>query len=423
MRERWNSWIESAGGISGLWRWALALAMAAWLGFDPSSGIFTAFLCGAGLHALWNGRKTLAAWKNPVGACWGLGVLWAVLSLAWSFHPEGSARDLIKSAPLALGVLSVPVILDRPGRIWAALLASAGMVTAALTLDLVRLFVRLGWPAVLAGARFCHPYLYTHPNASSMMAGLCILVFAARWMAGAPGAWRKFWLMTGLALDLAYLVVLASRGPQAVFAVVALAFPVVLLPGWRARLAAALLSAAIGVGLWQAAGVINPRFHDRTMANFNDRDVIWTHAKELADQRPVLGHGFGKKAFVKAVYEDPENPAPPMPVHYSHAHNYWLMLYFQGGAAGFALWSLGWLALGGRLVRFGVRAGRAAEGGGLALLRARVLPTLLGMGIVFILVYGIGDFPDNAIRMSQFLLAGLAMALTGSPTLRQKAVA
>ena len=47
-----------------------------------------------------------------------------------------------------------------------------------------------------------------------------------------------------------------------VFAVAALAFPIVLLPGWRSRLAAAALAALVGWGLWQAAGHINPRFKD-----------------------------------------------------------------------------------------------------------------------------------------------------------------
>ena len=115
--------IAAAIGQSDLLRWALPLAAAALFWFDPSNGFATAILWGAGLYALWNGRRTLAAWKNPVGLCFGLGVLWAVLSVAWSFYPVGSARDLVKSAPLALATLAMPVLFDRPGRIWAALLA------------------------------------------------------------------------------------------------------------------------------------------------------------------------------------------------------------------------------------------------------------------------------------------------------------
>ena len=407
----WNKWIEAMGGRTGLCRWALGLAAATVLWLDPSSGVSTALLAGAGIYALGNGKKTLAAWTNPAGALFGLGAAWAVLSAAWSFYPAGSVRDLAKSAPLALAVLAVPAIFDRPGRIWAALVASAGLITLVLAADLARLFALLGWPWVMEAARFLHPYLYTHPNVSSMMAGLCVLAFAARGVAGAPGLWRKMLLGGGIALDLAYLVVMASRGPQIVFALVALAVPVVLLPGWRARFAAAVLALAVGAGLWWTAGAVNPRFKDRTMGNFNHRDTVWSHAKMLADKRPVLGYGFGKKAFFKAVYDNPAERAPLVPVRYPHPHSYWLMLYFQGGVAGVALWSLGWLLLAQRLGRCASRECRASSSWG-GRLRARLLPSLLATGIAFILIYGIGDYPDHVIRHTLFYLAGLAMALT-----------
>lgn len=398
-------------GAGLLWRWVLPLAAAAVLWFDSSSGLAKAILWGAGLYGLWNGRTTLAAWKNPAGALFSLGVLWALASVAWSFYPEGTARDWLKSAPMVLAALAIPVIFDRPDRIWAALLGSAGMVTITLAGDLARLFSLLGWPWTMSAARFFHPYLYTHPNVSSMMAGLCALVFAARGLAGAPGWWRKALLATGLLVDLAYLVVMASRGPQVVFALAVLVFPLLLVPGWRARLVAAVLALAVGFGLWEAAGWVNPRFNDRTMAHFNSRDTVWGHTKMLADRKPVMGYGFGKKTFMKAVYENPEQRAPRVPVRYPHAHSYWLMLYFQGGAIGFALWSLGWLALGLRLAGHPRRAEQGVVAWG-DRLRVRVLPMLLGIGIAYILIYGIGDFPDNVIRHVQFYLAGLVMALT-----------
>lgn len=404
----------SAGGSSAGAKWILFLAAAAAYWFDPSSGVSTALLWGTGLLGVWRLRQTRAAWRNPAGLLFGLGALAAALSMAWSFHPAGTARDLVKSAPMALAAFALPGICDRPGRIWAALVASAGLVTARVGVDLARLVAELGWPEVLTAARFHHPYLYTHPNAASMMAGLCILVFAARGLAGAPGAGWKALLAAGIVVDLAYLEVMASRGPQIAFAVAALAFPAVLLPGGRARLAALGLALALGFGLWRVAGDLNPRFRDRTMATFNERDKVWKHAKALADQRPVWGYGFGKKTFEKVVYDNPEQPAPALPFHYPHAHNYWMMLYFQGGAAGFGLWSLGWLALAVRLGRFARRAEPAA-GGRWARLQARILPALLGTSLFFILLYGVGDFPDHAIRHAQFYLLGLALALTAPP--------
>ena len=392
------------------WRWALGLAAAAALWFDPSSGIATAILLGAGLFGLFRARKTFAAWRNPAGALFAAGAAWAALSALWSFYPEGSARDLAKSAPLALAVLALPAIFDRPDRVWAALLVSAATVTATLAVDLARIITLLGWSWTFPAARFLHPYLYTHPNVSSMMAGLCALTFAARALAGVESRSRRALLALGIAIDLFYLVALASRGPQAVFALVALAFPVALLPGWRARLGAAVLAVALGWGLWQGAGHVDPRFSDRTMGSFNDRDTVWGHSKLLADRQPVAGYGFGKKAFVKAFYENPNQRSPLVPVRYPHAHSYWLMLYFQGGAVGFFLWSAGWLALSARLLRCA-----AGNGGARARFRARVLPALLLAGIAYVLLYGVGDFPDSVIRASLFHFIGLALALTRPP--------
>jgi hypothetical protein len=403
--------MERAGGMPAWCPRALAWTAAAVLWFDPTSGVVTAILAGAGGFGLWNWRRTLVAWKNPVGLLWGLGVLWALASLGWSFHPAGSARDLVKAAPMALAALAVPVIFDRPGRVWGAVTASAVLITARLALDLVRIFRLLGWSWALVAARYLHPYLYTHPNVSSMMAGLCALVFAAWWLTGAPRRGGHLLLALGLALDLVYLGVMASRGPQLIFVLAMLAFPLILLPGWRLRLVAAVLAVALGAGLWQVLPKVNPRFRDRTMVDFNQRGRIWSHVRRLAARQPVQGYGFGKKAFVKAVYEHPEVRPPRAPFRYPHAHSYWLMLVIQGGAVGTALWGLGWLALVVRLGRCAARAERQAKNW-LERLRARLLPALLATGMGFILVYGIGDYPDNVIRHAQFFLAGLALAWT-----------
>ena len=220
MRESRKSGIESAGGVSVRGGRVLAGAAAAWLWFRPSNDLSAALLSLAGLYALWRWRSALAAWRNPTGVFFGLGALWAMLSATWSFDPAGTVRDLLHAAPVALAAMAVPVIFDRPGRIWSALVVSAALVTARLGFDLIRLVSVLGWPTVLTEARFHHPYLYTHPNVSSMMAGLCALVFFSRGMAGAPGAWRKGGLALGLALDAAYVVTMASRGPQLVLAAV-----------------------------------------------------------------------------------------------------------------------------------------------------------------------------------------------------------
>ena len=407
----WIQWKARAAKAAGQWGGWLAVAAAGIFWFDPSSGLAKAILWGVGLHGLWNGKKTVATWRSPAGILFGLALMWTLLSVVWSYYPAGTALDLLKSAPMVLTALALPAIFNRPGRIWAALVASAGLVTVRLAVDLFRIVYLLGWPQALSAARFLHPYLYTHPNVSSMMAGLSALVFAARWVAGVACPRRKLLLAAGIALDLFYMVVLASRGPQVIFALAALAFPILLVPGWRWRLAAVLAAVALGAGLFQVADRVNPRFRDGTMGNFNRRDTIWSHARMLADERPVLGYGFGKKTFFKAVYENPEQRAPLVPIRYPHAHSYWLMLYFQGGAVGFLLWGAGWLVLGVRLACFANRADRAASAWR-ERLATRVLPVLLGTGMTYILIYGIADYPDNVIRHAQFYLIGLALALT-----------
>jgi len=405
--------MQGEGGLPVAVRRALALAAGGVLWFDPSSGVATAILYLAGLYGLWHFRSTWACWRNPAGLLMGVGVLWAVLSLLWSFDPPSTARDLIKTAPLLFGVWAVPVLFRGRTRIWTVLTVSAALVTARLGWEMARLAAELGWPTVLTEARYTQPYLYTHPNVTSMMAGLCLLVFVARALAGAPGVWRKAGLAAGFVLNAAYLIMMASRGPQLVMALALLALPVVALPGWKARGAALLLAIGIGAGLWQGMDKINPRFRDATVGNFNRRDTIWGHAKLLADRRPALGYGYGKKVFYKAVYDNPDQRAPLVPVKYPHPHSYWLMAYFQGGRVAFAVWSLAWLALGIRLVRQAARIERNA-GSWRERLRTRALPVLLLTAMASILVYGLADYPDHVLRHTLFYLVGLAMAL-GAP--------
>jgi hypothetical protein len=207
------------------WRWALGLAAAAVLWFDPSSGIATAILLGGGLFGLFRARKTFAAWRNPAGALIAAGALWAALSALWSFYPTAACAIWPNRSPLALaGAWQLPAIFDRPDRVWAAVLASATAVTATLAVDLARIIALLGWSWTFPAARFLHPYLYTHPNVASMMAGLCALAFAARALAGVKGGGWRALLALASRSTCSNRVALASRGPQATFALVAWRF-------------------------------------------------------------------------------------------------------------------------------------------------------------------------------------------------------
>ncbi len=397
-------------------RWAAGLAAGWFVLCKPSSGVTEALGYGAGLWALWNWRKALAAWRNPVGACFALGLLWAVASAAWSPVPSGAARDLTKTASLVFGVWALPAVFAGKGRVRTALAAGAGLLSVRLAADLVRLAMARGvGRELLYWARYEHPYLFNHPNVSSMMAALSALAWVALAAGGVRGGWRRAGLAAGLAVDLAYLVVMGSRGPQIVFAAALLAYPLLALPGWKARLAALAAVAAAGAGLWGAAGRINPRMEDSTVGGFHGRDVVWKYvAERLVPEHPVRGFGFGKRTFEQVAYHDPARKPLRGAVEYPHAHSYWLMLAFQGGGVAVALWGAGWLALAGGLLRALRRAGQ-----GTAPWRERLaagaMPAFFLAAVGMILLYGTADYPDNLIRDAQFMLPALALAWAWPP--------
>lgn len=399
-------------------RWAVGLVAGWFVLCESSSGVTDAIGGLAGLWALWHWRKTWACWRNPVGLCFGLGVLWAVASACWSMDPQGAWRDVAKSVTLALGVFGLPAALGGRGRSRTVLACSAGLLTVRLAADLVRLAAELGvGKALLAGARYKHPYLFTHPNVSCMMAGLSALALAALAVGGVRGRWRRAALAAGLAVDLVYLVVMGSRGPQIVFAVAVLAYPLLVLPGWKARLAAALAVAAAGAGLWLGAVRINPRLGDATMDGFNGRDIVWRYVAKLYPEHPVRGFGYGKHSFKKVAYHDhSRRPLPYRPAYYPHAHSYWLMLAFQGGGVAVVLWGGGWLALLGGLARALRRAGKGAAGAPWRRqLAARSVPAFFLAAVGMVLLYGTGDYPDNLVREVQFALPALALAWAWPP--------
>jgi len=419
------------GGRAGLWRerfagplgpWVLAVAASAAFWSHPSSGLATVVCVGVGLHGLWRRPRLQRAWANPVGASFLALALVVVASLAWSVYPKGTFRDIAKLLPLMLGVLGLPAVATSRRRIWIGLLLAAGFVTSMLVLETFRLVGALGLgPALLEQARYTQPYLYTHPNVSSMMAGLCVFVFGGRLVAGVADRRQAAALVAGAAICLGYLWMMGSRGPQAVFAMTALAAPAVLLPGWRARAAAVLAAGLVALALWSAMGVVNPRFKDvATMRRYNNRAIVWNHTSMLLREwSPWVGFGFGKKAFKRAYYENPNQRAPFTPdrnLIFPHAHSYWRMVRFEGGWLGLAVCLAAWAQLAFASARAMMRASRRARARGwMAALRARGLGGTLATCLGFILLYGVWDYPDHLIRHSQFLLLALLAAWNAMP--------
>lgn len=397
-------------------RWTVGLAAGWFVLCKSSSGVTEAIGYLTGLWALWNWRRTVRHWKNPVGVCFGLGVLWAVASVMWSPVPAEAGRNLLKTASLVFGVWGLPAVFAGRERVRTALAAGAGLLSVRLAADLVRLAMARGvGRELLYWARYEHPYLFNHPNVSCMMAGLAALAWVALAASGVRGGWRKAGLLAGLAVDLAYLVVMASRGPQIVFVAALLAYPLMALPGWKARVAAIAAVAALGTGLWLGAGRINPRMKDSTMGGFHGRDVVWKHvAEHLMPEHPLRGFGFGKGTFEHVTYHDPSRKPLRGEVEYPHAHSYWLMLVFQGGFIALILWLEGWFALLAGLLLTLHHTGlppapwrqRMAE---------RAMPAFFLAAVGMVLLYGVADYPDNLIRDVQFMLPALALAWAWPP--------
>ena len=91
----------------------------------------------------------------------------------------------------------------------------------------------------------------------------------------------------------------------------------------------------VALALWSAMGVVNPRFKDvATMRRYNNRTIVWNHTSMLLREwSPWVGFGFGKKAFKRAYYENPNQRAPFTPdrnLIFPHAHSYWRMVRFEG---------------------------------------------------------------------------------------------
>ncbi len=424
-------WRRAWGSAKGAWgwgRWTLFCLAAAAIWWNPSSGLTDALLVAFGLAALARPGRVWRTWGNPAGVAFLFLGVWALASAGWSVEPSDVGRDCAKQLPLVLGTMGLATWLRGNAGLVVrrAALVSAAAVTVRLVAEGAALLHLCGWPGVLSQARYvdtaAHPYLYTHPNVSSMLGGMAFLVF----LAFLPALWRKgrggFAAgLAAMALDAAYIVMMGSRGPQMALAAAALLLPIFWVPGWKLRLATLLAVVLAGTALVHVAARINPRFADAaSMRGANHRDIIWNHLSgfhqirpwtgfapatpSMMALRPWTGYGFGKKAFHRMVYENPSQRAPRgVEFEFPHAHSYWLMLAVQGGRVALAAGVVAWGALA-----FGLL---------LALKRlpprpmaARATPALLLTLLAMTLGYGVADYPDSVLRVAQFLVVAAAMA-------------
>jgi O-antigen ligase len=378
---------------------ALTVALACWTGptrlshFLVSIGILAA--------ALIVNRQGFSAWRSRIGLAAAAVYLLPLLLLPLGTAPGVSGREMIKLAPILAAAVAIPALFPSARSIAAAMSWSACAITIYLGMDLVRLAIQLG-PALPVEARFARPYVMNHPNVASMMAAAAFFVLAARAL-----SWRRkpigFALAAfGAALNLAYLVALASRGTQVAFAF-AFASVGFVLPGRRMKLVWALVMATALSLCSSRMEQINRRFAEGDVFSLNERCIVWKHTWSLAKAHPLAGYGYGKQVFQKVYYaSDP----PEASYEFPHPHNYWLKALFESGWPGVAAHAFLWVTVFGALLR-AILAEQRVEG--------RLWPGTVFLLAVLLTVYGMGDFPDNLARVLQIWLPGMALAVTAGP--------
>ena len=346
----------------------------------------------------------IAVWKQPAGIAFVVILIHMILSLPFSMHPAFSLRDFSGMLKIIAGVFAIPVIFNTRAKIEAALFYSATAITCVLGYDLIRLTICLG-PNLLAQAHIFRPFIFNHSNVASMMAGASALVFFYFFWKSRYRIWPSMGCLFGMLFCLVYLVILASRGPQIAFALTCVG-AVFLIPGRGIKLLGFLIIVLAGFVLFVNIEHVNPRFLEkRSMTNFSERDKVWTHTWDLAQQRPWLGYGYGKRNFEVVYY----STQPPKSIfHYPHPHQFWLKLLFEFGWPGLILHLMAWIILALGLWRCVFAQPTFTD---------RLLPGTVGLIFCFIHLYGLGDYPDNIVLMAQFWLIPVALVLMKNRTM------
>jgi len=357
---------------------------------------------GALIYAILHAQHSWHAWAQPAGWAFIVVGAYGLLSLPLSCHPLMSCRDFGKSFDLLAGLFALSVLFNTRPRVEAALFYSAAAVLLILTFDLGRLAWALG-PNLMAKAHVYEPFILNHSNVASMMAGLAALMFFRQAWHWRHRLWPALACGAAVLVCLIYQVVVASRGPQIAFALTVVSLGL-LIPSWRGKAAWFAAVLVLGIGIVYQAHHINPRFMEKqSMSNLSERDKVWTHTWSLVKERPWLGHGYGKRNFEAVYYSS----APPRSkFHYPHPHQFWLKLAFESGALGVMIHLTAWLLLAAGLIRACFRE---------STFEARLLPGTIGLMLLFIHIYGLGDYPDNVVQQAQFWLIPLALTVCALP--------
>jgi O-antigen ligase len=369
---------------AGVLRFLFFTALAFFALKDPTKRIHHVIMIGGFLLGLVRFRQGWQAWRHPAGFAFAALFIYTLVMLPFSTLPRDSMKEMEKTIDLALFAFAIPMLFPDRRRIEAALFYMASALTAIAGYDLVRLTVTLKG-RVFHAAHAYEPFILNHSNISSMVSGAALIVLLyCCW------TWRRDRLLAvacavGAVVNLAYQVVMASRGPQMALAFTALLAGLLILPGWRRKAVWAGLAVAFCAAfvLWG-----NPRFREAaSMKGVSGRDIVWKHTLKLAAAHPILGYGYGDKVFLEVYHHS--NP-PRSPFHYWHPHQYWLYVLFAQGLVGVALHLAGWIVLMLSLLRRVIR-GRTVD--------ARAAPALIIQVVGFILFYGLADWPSGQVNI------------------------
>jgi O-antigen ligase len=351
-------------------------------------------LWGAFLCALCHFSKASRAWRNPAGWATLAVVAYTVIQIPMGADPAGAGRAILKRADLTAFALAIPFLFGTRPRIQQALLSAALAISTVLCWDLARLIGLFG-TEVISKARWLAPFTLNHPNTASMGAVLSIIVLGY-----SAGAFRKTFPLAlisivALGIDLTYLTVVASRGPQLAL-IGSVAAAVFLAVGRRMKLAVLAAVVICAVLLPMA----NPRFqHVFSHAALQDRDKAWTHTLKLSAERPWFGYGYGDAVFMKAYHTS--NP-PASAHHFYHPHLYWLNILFAQGWIGLVLHAAMWSLLVVRLARRVVRPDFNRRG---------LAMTVLAL-VLCLQLYGLLDVPTNIVALAMQWIIPIALAVT-----------
>ncbi|MDQ7988581.1 MAG: glycosyltransferase family 9 protein [Candidatus Dactylopiibacterium sp.] len=370
--------------------------------------------------ALRAGCAPWADFPRPVvlsGLAW---LAWAALTLAWS-AARASTLELVATDVLLpwLGLLCAYVVgrggltARLPVHAWAVATVGLAAITAvALSLDghawlasgdanqavggalmqfypgpgLQTTFVVLGVPLLLAGRA---AGWFPRPLALLLAALLVFCAFATA---------NRMVVITLGVIGLLVLTCRALRAWRTGAGRRALVKPLAMMAGVLVLIVAGVVVTTVQRGAGDEAQpapeVVAGAFGK------DERLTMWRYWADVALQRPVFGHGYGKPAAVAS--HDRTHPlfASIRQPEITHPHNLLLSLWVQTGVIGVALFALFFACL----FREGWRAQRRCPDGGVGL-------ALMILPVAFLSKNLTDDFFDRIVCNLVFIYAGLLLGL------------